>query len=252
VIWFVAIIRRAGSEVTDSCLLGMGLTIHFKITAKLGDAKVKTAVNKMRELALDLPFKEVGEVINLKGDECDFESRRQELQGKNEPLFWLLIQAGQSVQCPWNKRISRLVNPTQIVAFNTWPGLGCEAANIGLCQYPAEIEWEYSPTDDQRFQSPYRGRCSLDSHFFDLDKWRRHCRKTFGSFCFPEDKTEQRKVPTGLDAWQWGSFCKTQYGSDSRCGGLANFLRCHISVVTLLERISKLPGIKVKINDEGK
>src|SRR5438874_2482473 len=107
-------------------------------------------------LALDLPFEQVGEIVNLSGKQCDTEARRKELQNgdeKNESLFWLLIQAGKSVRCPWNKRISRKVNPTRIIAFDTWPGPGSEAANLGLCLYPAEIEWEYKPEDDQRFQA---------------------------------------------------------------------------------------------------
>jgi hypothetical protein len=29
--------------------------------------------------------------------------------------------------------------PTHVIAFRTWPGEGCEAANFGLCRYPAEV-----------------------------------------------------------------------------------------------------------------
>ena len=135
----------------------MGLTIHYTLKSKLEDAEqVEQTVHKMRQLALDLPFEEVGEIVDLKGEQCDTEARRKELQNgdeKNESLFWLLIQAGQNVRCPWNKRISRTVNPTRIIAFDTWPGPGSEPANFGLCLYPAEIEWEYKPEDDQRFQA---------------------------------------------------------------------------------------------------
>jgi hypothetical protein len=35
-------------------------------------------------------------------------------------------------------------------------------------------------------------------------------------------------------------------------GGIPNFLRCHISVITLLDRMAKLPGLKVTVGDEGK
>jgi hypothetical protein len=69
----------------------------------------------------------------------------------------------------------------------------------------------------------------------------------------PDDPrfAEVRKVRTGLSGWRWSSFCKTQYASDPRCGSTANFLRCHISVITLLERIAKLSTMSVEINDEG-
>ena len=56
----------------------------------------------------------------------------------------------------------------------------------------------------------------------------------------PEDFTEARKISPRLGGWHWSSFCKTQYASDPRCGGVANFLRCHISIITLLDRIAKL------------
>jgi hypothetical protein len=45
---------------------------------------------------------------------------------------------------------------------------------------------------------------------------------------------------------------KTQYASDPSLGGLAAFLRAHIGLVTLLERIGDLPDVDVVITDEGK
>jgi hypothetical protein len=162
----------------------------------------------------------------------------------------LLIQAGQHIECPWNKRISRTVSPTRIIGFNTWPGLGCESANFGLCLYPAEIEWEYKPEDDQRFQSAQiKG---FGWHQFDWRKWDRHCKRQHGRRRWTEDFKEMRKVPTKLAGWYWSSFCKTQYASDPKCGGIPNFLRCHISVITLLDRMAKIPGLKVRVDDEGK
>jgi hypothetical protein len=124
----------------------MGLTIHYSLKSKRDDAE--QTVRKMRQLALDLPFEQVGEVVDLTGDQCDYEARRAELQDgddKSESLSWLLIQAGRHVDCPWNKRISRTVHPRRLIGFDTWPGPGSEPANFGLCLYPAEVEWEYSP-----------------------------------------------------------------------------------------------------------
>ena len=229
----------------------MGLTIGYTLNSKLTDGdQIEQTVYKMRQLALDLPFEQVGEIVNLSGKQCDTEARRKELQNgdeKNESLFWLLIQAGKSVRCPWNKRISRKVNPTRIIAFDTWPGPGSEAANLGLCLYPSEIEWECKPEDDERFQEVTKSGW----HEFSWRKWDRYCkrhqcfRSTFAS-------AEVRKVPTGLAGWSWGSFCKTQYASDPTCGGVPNFLRCHISVITLLDRIAKIPGVRARVDDEGK
>ena len=71
----------------------------------------------------------------------------------------------------------------------------------------------------------------------------------------PDDEKyqEQRKIKTGLGStWRYSTFCKTQYASDERCGGIANFVRCHLCVIHLLDRIGKLPTMKVEIDDEGK
>jgi hypothetical protein len=229
----------------------MGLTIHYTLKSKQDNAE--QTVHKMRQLALDLPFEEVSEIVDLQGEQCDTEARRAELKNgdeKNESLDWLLIQTGESVQCPWNKRISRTLNPTRIIGFDTWPGPGSEAANFGLCQYPAEVEWEYTPEDDQRFQSaPKEG---FGWHLFDWRKWDRHCKRNHAFTRSLATFAEMRTVPTKLAGWQWSSFCKTQYASDPKCGGIPNFLRCHISVITLLDRMKKLPGLKVRLDDEGK
>jgi len=232
----------------------MGLTIHYTLKSKLTDAKqVRQTVHQMRQLALDLPFEEVSEIVDLKGKQCDTEARRKELQNgdeKNESLFWLLIQAGKSIQCPWNKRITRTVNPTRIIAFNTWPGPGSEPANLGLCLYPAEVDWEYKPEDDQRFEeTPNEG---FGWNRFSWDKWLRHCKRQRNFTRSPAAFNEVRKVPTKLPGWYWRSFTKTQYASDPTCGGVPNFLKCHISVITLLDRMAKLPGLSVTVDDEGK
>jgi len=229
----------------------VGLTIHYTLRSKHDAATVvEQTVHQMRQLALDLPFEEVGEIINLSGEQCNTEARRKELKNgdeKNESLFWLLIQAGQHVDCPWNKRISRTVNPTHVIAFDTWPGPGSEAANVGLCLYPSEIEWEYQVEDDERFEQK-----ADFGYRFSWDKWLRHCQRNRKFTRSPAAYTEVRNVPTKLAGWRWRSCCKTQYASDPQCGGVPNFLRCHISVVTLLERMAKLPGLKVTLDDEGK
>lgn len=230
--------------------MNVDLTIHYQLQSKLDDAKlVEQTVRQMRQLALDLPFEEVGDIINLSGEQCNTEARRKALQNgdeKDESLFWLLIQGGQHVTCPWNERISRRVNPTHVIAFNTWPGPGSEPANFGMCLYPTEIEWEYRVEDDERFQEK-----ADFGYRFSWDKWLRHCQRCKYTRS-PAAYTEVRKVPTKLTGWRWHSSCKTQYASDPECGGIPNFLRCHISVVTLLDRITKLPGLKVTLDDEGK
>jgi len=122
----------------------MGLTIHYIMTTSLTKPQdVRQLVETMRQHALDLPFKEVGEVK----------------KGKDK------------------------------IAFSTQPGDGCEPAHFGFYQ-----------------------------------------------------------LPTG---WRWQSRCKTQYASDPRCGGVENFLRCHVSVITLLDFIKATGLANVMVRDVG-
>ena len=103
------------------------------------------------------------------------------------------------------------VAPQHVIAFETQPGDGCEPANFGLCRYPAFIE-----VDDQRVGFLPR----------------------------------KRRVRTGLTGWCWSSFCKTQYASNPECGGVQNFLRCHLSVIALLD-FAKSIGMLEHVKDEG-
>ena len=61
----------------------------------------------------------------------------------------------------------------------------------------------------------------------------------------------QRRLRTNLSGWRWSSFCKTQYASDPACGGVGNFLRCHLLVVKLLDFIQRTGLVEVEVSDEG-
>jgi hypothetical protein len=154
-------------------------------------------VEELHRRALDLPFAEVGEIVELKGDACDFEK-----YDRDNPLRWLVIQSGQFVV---HAGIHYHVEPKHIVAFSCDPGEGCEQANLGLTLYPAVLA----------VQDPRSGRA--------------------------------RKLRTELKGWCWSSFCKTQYATQH---GVDHFLRCHLSVIKMLDHAKKL-GILASVNDEG-
>lgn len=50
--------------------------------------------------------------------------------------------------------------------------------------------------------------------------------------------------------WSGRGFTKTQYASNPADGGIANFLRCHLSVVAILDKAKEL-GILEDVSDEG-
>jgi len=78
----------------------------------------------------------------------------------------------------------------------------------------------------------------------------------FGLCCYPatievrDPAQGKRRLRTRLSGWRWASFCKTQYASNPECGGIKNFPRCHITLVTLLDR-AKLLGLLDEVSDEG-
>jgi len=69
-------------------------------------------------------------------------------------------------------------------------------------------------------------------------------------FLCVERHGRKRNIPTKLPGWSWRSFCKTQYASNPECGGVQNFLRCHLLVVAMLDRAKEL-GLLEEVSDEG-
>lgn len=180
----------------------MGLTIHYTLKhVSRGCREARELIEQLRQRALDLPFQHVGDLVELRGDDCDFTQH-----DPDSPVRWLLIQATEYIE---RRDFHLQVPPKQVMAFSAEPGDGCEPMNLGLCRFPAQIEVEV-----QRYP--------------------------FG----------RKKIRTGPSGWRWGSFCKTQYASDPRCGGLENFLRCHLTVVKLLDHARDL-GVLGTVNDEG-
>jgi hypothetical protein len=120
----------------------MGLTIHWSLKARGSEATARKLIEALRQTALDLPVHSVGEIADLSGNACDFESRSQD-----DPLRWLLVQATESVDIvrrslgPGARSVvSQNVSPLRVIAFEVDLGPGSEPANFGLCRYPAEIE----------------------------------------------------------------------------------------------------------------
>lgn len=172
----------------------MGLTIHYDLKTSLTKPQdVRQLVEAMMQHALDLPFKEVGEVQQFDGQDTGWDC-------KDDPDRWLKIQSAGHVS---DDRRRYTIPATNIVALATWPGDGCEPANFGFCKYPAYF------------------------------------------------KPEKRRIATKLGGWRWHSFCKTQYASDPACGGIENFIRCHLCVIKMLDFIKQTGLVEVEVSDES-
>jgi hypothetical protein len=195
----------------------MGLTIHYTLAlpGKPSLVSVKSTIGALRQKCLDLPFQEVGELLDLDGDACDPEKQQ------DQSLRWFLIQAGVFTHFDFDSRgkprkadqLNREVHTfkvpaARIIGFTTYPGPGCEMANVGLRLTP----------------------------------------KTVKIPAIGDHDSGELKLSGG---WGWSSFCKTQYASSSIEGGsLENFLRCHLAVVAMLDDAREL-GFETSVSDEG-
>ena len=109
----------------------MGLTIHYGLTTDLSKpSDLRQLVEAVRQFALDLPFESVSEIIEFTGDDAESE---------DETARWLRIQSESYVEVG---HYHYRVPPKHCIAFSTWPGQGCEAANFGFCKYPSFINVE--------------------------------------------------------------------------------------------------------------
>jgi hypothetical protein len=72
----------------------------------------------------------------------------------------------------------------------------------------------------------------------------------FGLATYPSSiEIDGEQVETNAGGWRWESFCKTQYASNPKAGGVKNFLRSHLAIVALLDAAAEL-GLLVKVEDE--
>ena len=67
----------------------MGLTIHYDLySSTRSSVKARQLVEQLRQKALDLPFKSVGDLVDVSGESADFNTLE-----RDDPQRWLLIQA---------------------------------------------------------------------------------------------------------------------------------------------------------------
>lgn len=221
----------------------MGLTIHYNLTLlrRLKFNSVKNKLEALRQRCLDLPFKSVGEIKSLSkaaGDVMDWRDKKYDHvigpDGKNteRPAEWDMLY-GTSTEMLWkfkwnaeravpvkikkNDKSAKyyiMVPPEAVIGFFAWPGEGCESSDIFMGLPPIEYPFAVTVAEKERAML-----------------W----------------SGEKAKVG---GPWAWRGFTKTQYANDPRCGGLENFIRCHLCVVAMLDAAKEL-GFAVEVHDES-
>ena len=235
----------------------MGLTIHYGLDSRTRTAeRAKALVERMRQLALDLPFEHVDDKVHYLGPKI-CQRPLESLRG-NDRAFSAVLEGSISVDVPWHRKQGARVRvqPLEIFSFDTIPGPGSEWATFGLARFPAEIETDYTPHDDDRFISTITkdGMTRWEFNWRKFHKWQEEQIRAGNSGPhLSEFHEEKRKIKTRLSSgWRYSAFCKTQYASEPAAGGVPNFIRCHLCVIHLLDRIAELPTMKVSVDDEGK
>lgn len=56
---------------------------------------------------------------------------------------------------------------------------------------------------------------------------------------------------TSLKGWSWTDFCKTGHALEPGYGGLGNFLRCHLTVIKMLDATNDLGVLRGVWDDSG-
>ena len=96
----------------------LGLTIHYGLTSKTrSTARAKALVERMRQLAFDLPFEKVDDQVRHLGpDVCQ---RPLDDLRPEQDLFSAVLDGCQHVDIPWHRKQSAsvTVQPLEIISF---------------------------------------------------------------------------------------------------------------------------------------
>jgi len=168
-------------------------------------------LERIRRLALDLPVGGVTEMQHFAGAQCDID-----VVGPADPWHWPLITAlGVPVEVP-----------------------------------PPDVRSYFFDTDTLRGHMVP----AVEMHVFSVDPGAECGSALFGLARYAVPVTElysgQGDPPpvTPAGGWAWRGFCKTQYASNV---SEAHFLRCHLSLIALLERAREV-GCLTRAGDDGR
>jgi len=201
----------------------MGLTIHYTLSlpGRTSETNALKKLEALRQRCMDIPLKECdSKLMTFAGWGCNFKSVEQESDNQ-----WFLIQAQRHASYVQDGKHVRLAKPADWE--KNWP-MGMHSLVptriVGFKTWPGE---------------------GCEGCNVGLTK----APETFDAQVSQYHEKVVLKTPHARE-WFWSSFCKTQYANDPACGGLENFLRCHLSVVAMLDAAIEV-GFKVTVRDEG-
>lgn len=195
----------------------MGLTVYYDWKTKAEPSAARRLIRKFRMIALDLPFDHVSEI---------YEQDAPDGRSAFLPCEHSFRQG--NLYLP-RKRADGEQETVQVPAlhalFFSARVQGAETALIGLASHPPVVLHREDVIQRNRDGSE-RGR-------------------TFGQGAAVEFPTRRR------GCYSWHSFCKTQYAGNPKLGGEANFLKAHLALIELLDRL-QAAGVPVRIRDDSR
>lgn len=207
----------------------MGLTISYQLKFETDSEQLaREKITALHQIALDMPFARVSELVELKGKEqCRFN-----LGDFDDPDRFLKLEAARGVH---RGNTTYHVDAEHLISFLVWPGEGCESARFGLAVFPKTIKIPRM-SDKEREEKSFLTLHELLEHKKKMKK--------------PSDREENYEVlPTDLPSWSWSGFCKTQYASNPKYGGIEHFLKCHGLIIKLLDHAQELGMLEEVIDD---
>jgi hypothetical protein len=195
----------------------MGLTVYYDWKTKTDVNAARRLIAKFRAIALKLPFDEVSEIFEQNSPDAKSAFRKYDGPFRQGSLY-----------LPRKRKDGEQETvhvPALHAVFFYVSVEGSESAPIGLESHPPVVQHREDVIERNKDGSE-RGRLIGQGN----------------SIEFP---TRRRGY------YSWHSFCKTQYAGNPKLGGEANFLKAHLSLIELLDRI-QAAGLKVRIRDDSR
>lgn len=131
----------------------MGLSIGYRFHAPAsGIRDARRLIDCLHQRACTLPFSQVTDVFDLRGDACDDEAYEFD-----DVRRWLAISAISYLPDPFDREVMIPVLPKHLVAFLAIVGDGSEPAPFALARYPGVVEIRTSRKTRQRRRTGLTG-----------------------------------------------------------------------------------------------
>jgi hypothetical protein len=195
----------------------MGLTVYYDWKTKIDSASARRLIVKFRALAQKLPFDEVSDIYEQDPPDGKPVFRSCDPDFRRGDLYLSRKRSDGAEEFVTVPALHAVLFSARV--------RGAETVSIGLASHPPVVHHREDAIERDA-DGQERGR-----HYGRGD---------------PIEYPTRRR-----GYYSWHSFCKTQYAGNPKLGGEANFLKAHLSLIELLDRIGEL-GVVVRIRDDSR